>query len=629
MFPQRYQATKTIPDASSSSSSKKRLSSFSSSSTLIDSKPNPHLKFEDIHKIEILHQICAFEHIFQEFFAILDELIKPAIRATFKIHYNRQQLFINPFTKTIAKRIDNETELKYMTRRITDSQRQFKGNLVPEYWLKKIEKNFLSALSNTQIHLRSILEFDNQVGLFTRPMLKKSEISLKGIEFVLFSFPDGVDDPKELGFNDALTFTYEQFDHKDVLALGLGMARAINHRCNANIYWKFPTQLTEIKNTSIKGILCSIGKLRILDNHLQPDQQLFAFYSEKFGMLMEISTINENQRWHLHSRESSPSPRLPSLLPEAGLELHSSSDSTEIRTPPHIPDSKAYHCDVYTRKSSRKVASISDYKQQSFNLPREVIHRKSIAQRIYLDPDTDEDPEESSTLSVSYPIPLSNLPISKKRSRVISSPESDLAEIRDVQFRSTTQDQSNAAVIDTRKGYSFDEPITIDIDYIEYEEDITNIQSSSNSLLAAVVDEVIDQSSKHISNEVRYTSCSYTKSNSPGFLVDETAITTLQVSERDVKICKRYMPDLKNRLKRFERAVEGFKRDKKRYQEWDDRWKRAHSNVWFSRPRNYGKGSRQCRVCAHQAGLIRKWGLDMCRQCFREKSKQIGFYKVS
>ncbi|WVR05763.1 40S ribosomal protein S29 [Kwoniella sp. DSM 27419] len=65
-------------------------------------------------------------------------------------------------------------------------------------------------------------------------------------------------------------------------------------------------------------------------------------------------------------------------------------------------------------------------------------------------------------------------------------------------------------------------------------------------------------------------------------------------------------------------------------QKWEDgasekgvNW--AHSNVWFSRPRNYGKGSRQCRVCAHQAGLIR--GLDMCRQCFREKSKAIGFTK--
>ncbi|ODO11837.1 hypothetical protein I350_00621 [Cryptococcus amylolentus CBS 6273] len=53
----------------------------------------------------------------------------------------------------------------------------------------------------------------------------------------------------------------------------------------------------------------------------------------------------------------------------------------------------------------------------------------------------------------------------------------------------------------------------------------------------------------------------------------------------------------------------------------------AHSNVWFSRPRTYGKGSRQCRLCAHQAGLIR--GLDLCRQCFREKSKVIGFDKFN
>jgi len=34
------------------------------------------------------------------------------------------------------------------------------------------------------------------------------------------------------------------------------------------------------------------------------------------------------------------------------------------------------------------------------------------------------------------------------------------------------------------------------------------------------------------------------------------------------------------------------------------------------------------RLCAHQAGLIRKYGLDLCRQCFREKSATIGFTKV-
>lgn len=34
------------------------------------------------------------------------------------------------------------------------------------------------------------------------------------------------------------------------------------------------------------------------------------------------------------------------------------------------------------------------------------------------------------------------------------------------------------------------------------------------------------------------------------------------------------------------------------------------------------------RVCTHKAGLIRKYGLNICRQCFREKSTDIGFTKV-
>lgn len=34
------------------------------------------------------------------------------------------------------------------------------------------------------------------------------------------------------------------------------------------------------------------------------------------------------------------------------------------------------------------------------------------------------------------------------------------------------------------------------------------------------------------------------------------------------------------------------------------------------------------RVCGNQSGVIRKYGLDICRQCFREKANDIGFYKV-
>lgn len=38
--------------------------------------------------------------------------------------------------------------------------------------------------------------------------------------------------------------------------------------------------------------------------------------------------------------------------------------------------------------------------------------------------------------------------------------------------------------------------------------------------------------------------------------------------------------------------------------------------------------SSDSRVCTHKAGLIRKYGLNICRQCFREKSTDIGFIKV-
>uniref|UniRef100_A0A803R1G0 40S ribosomal protein S29 n=1 Tax=Cannabis sativa TaxID=3483 RepID=A0A803R1G0_CANSA len=54
----------------------------------------------------------------------------------------------------------------------------------------------------------------------------------------------------------------------------------------------------------------------------------------------------------------------------------------------------------------------------------------------------------------------------------------------------------------------------------------------------------------------------------------------------------------------------------------------GHSNVWNSHPKSYGPGSRTCRVCGNPHGLIRKYGLMCCRQCFRSNAKEIGFIKV-
>ena len=44
-------------------------------------------------------------------------------------------------------------------------------------------------------------------------------------------------------------------------------------------------------------------------------------------------------------------------------------------------------------------------------------------------------------------------------------------------------------------------------------------------------------------------------------------------------------------------------------------------------PRN-SETDASSRVCTHQAGLIRKYGINICRQCFRERSHDIGFVKV-
>ncbi|KAK9056567.1 hypothetical protein SSX86_023929 [Deinandra increscens subsp. villosa] len=53
----------------------------------------------------------------------------------------------------------------------------------------------------------------------------------------------------------------------------------------------------------------------------------------------------------------------------------------------------------------------------------------------------------------------------------------------------------------------------------------------------------------------------------------------------------------------------------------------GHSNIWNSHPKLYGPGSRTCRVCGNSHGLIRKYGLMCCRQCFHSNAKEIGFIK--
>jgi len=43
--------------------------------------------------------------------------------------------------------------------------------------------------------------------------------------------------------------------------------------------------------------------------------------------------------------------------------------------------------------------------------------------------------------------------------------------------------------------------------------------------------------------------------------------------------------------------------------------------------RKYGKGSRWCKRCGSYTGLIQMYDLMLCRQCFREVAKSLGFKK--
>ena len=45
--------------------------------------------------------------------------------------------------------------------------------------------------------------------------------------------------------------------------------------------------------------------------------------------------------------------------------------------------------------------------------------------------------------------------------------------------------------------------------------------------------------------------------------------------------------------------------------------------------RKFGISTRRCKRCGRIGGNIKKYGLDLCRQCYRESAKKLGFKKYS
>ncbi len=41
--------------------------------------------------------------------------------------------------------------------------------------------------------------------------------------------------------------------------------------------------------------------------------------------------------------------------------------------------------------------------------------------------------------------------------------------------------------------------------------------------------------------------------------------------------------------------------------------------------REFGKSTKKCRKCGRTGGHISKYGLHLCRQCFRDNAEKLGF----
>ncbi|XP_043831353.1 40S ribosomal protein S29-like [Dromiciops gliroides] len=54
----------------------------------------------------------------------------------------------------------------------------------------------------------------------------------------------------------------------------------------------------------------------------------------------------------------------------------------------------------------------------------------------------------------------------------------------------------------------------------------------------------------------------------------------------------------------------------------------GHQKLYWSYPHKFSQGSQSCHMCSNRHGLIRKYGLNMCCQCFLQYMKDIGFIKL-
>ncbi|WVQ62346.1 uncharacterized protein L199_000486 [Kwoniella botswanensis] len=219
--------------------------------------------------LQVLHQLCAFEQVLQEVIAEKDGLKVSPIKASLRVELDFEEI-IKPFLVKGDVRVASdhfnqcyqETADWSIWLNSTETQLKKKDNIVPEHWLKLIEKSFLSFLSIGSLHLQSSLH-------------------LKDLHFVVFSFPEEIDDIPEAGSEEGLTFEHE-VDGREITLIGLGPARTINHSCEPNVYWELETEtLDYLPDGSLPNIGFTCLPIdRVEEKFINRGQQLTAFYSD-------------------------------------------------------------------------------------------------------------------------------------------------------------------------------------------------------------------------------------------------------------------------------------------------------------------------------------------------------------
>jgi small subunit ribosomal protein S14 len=47
------------------------------------------------------------------------------------------------------------------------------------------------------------------------------------------------------------------------------------------------------------------------------------------------------------------------------------------------------------------------------------------------------------------------------------------------------------------------------------------------------------------------------------------------------------------------------------------------------RTKVFGRGAHECKLCGRKQGLVRRYQIYFCRQCFREWASKLGFKKLN